>query len=86
MAIFLLMGWISFIIIVGLCWYILGAVLNPDVFLPYAAAAVTLISFVANSLKQISKLRTEVLKKVKEYVWTKLRGLMTGTLDGIVTN
>ena len=32
-------------IMLGTCWCILGAVLNPEVFLPYAAAAATGYSF-----------------------------------------
>ena len=32
-------------VILGSCWCILGAVLNPEVFLPYAAAAATGYSF-----------------------------------------
>ena len=84
LALFLI-GVICMAIVTGLCWYILGAVLNPDVFLPYAAAAITFITFVTTQLKNINTLRTEIFKKVKQAVWEKLRGLMIDTLDGIVS-
>ena len=72
-------------VVIGLCWYILGAVLNPDINLPDAAAAITFISFVMTQIKNIRTLRDEIFRKVKQAVWDKLRGLMVNTVDEIVT-
>ncbi len=40
-------------VIIGLCWCLLGAILNPEVFLPYAAASATFIVFCGQKIKSM---------------------------------
>ena len=48
----------------------MAAIINPDIYLPYASAAVTLLAFFASQLYRVIYLRTEVLIRVKEFLWT----------------
>lgn len=38
-------------IIVALVWFILGAIINPNIYLMYATSAITLITFVLSKAK-----------------------------------
>ena len=73
-------------VILGLCWCILGAVLNPEVFLPYAAASATFIVFVLGKLKSSVTLWREVLDEIVRFLTEKLRGMLTGMLDKVMGN
>jgi hypothetical protein len=57
-------GYIALVLV----WCILGAVLNPDVFLPYAAAAATLVTFATSKVRQLTKLRSTLLRRVVDAV------------------
>ncbi|CAG9313576.1 unnamed protein product [Blepharisma stoltei] len=78
-----LIGWICFLFIVAICWFILGAVLNPDLYLSYCSGAATLVSFCMGQLASLNFLRTEIFKRVKEGVWDRLRGMLMLTLGAV---
>lgn len=79
-------GWIFFYIVLGLCWFILGAVLNPDTYLPYATGAITIITFCIAQIQMINLIRTEVMKRIKTTVWEKLRSLMVDTVNNVASD
>jgi hypothetical protein len=64
---FYLCCFVGYLALVGV-WYILGAVLNPDVFLPYAAAAATLFTYCTTKIRQLRTIRGSMLRKVVEAV------------------
>ena len=71
-----LAGSAGYIAMVG-AYCILGAVLNPAVFLPYAAMASTFTGIVAKMKADIKRTQTKVERKVKDTVEKQ----MSGTLD-----
>jgi hypothetical protein len=71
-------------IIVGLSWCILGAVLNPEVFLPYAAASATFITFCLAKLKSIMTMWREILREIIEFLTTKMKGMLSNMLDKVI--
>ena len=72
-------------VVVGLCWCILGAVLNPEVFLPYAAAAVTFISFCVFKVTNAIQTWKDMLREIIELVTVKMEFMLTETLDRCMT-
>ena len=62
-----------------LVWAILGAVLNPDKFLPYAAASATFITVTIAKYKQLWKMR----KTIKRAVIEKVKAKFAATLKQI---
>ena len=73
-------------VILCLCWCILGAVLNPEVFLPYAAASATFIVFVLGKLKSSVTLWREVLDEIVTFLTERLKGMLSGMLDKVIGN
>ena len=71
-------------IILGTCWCILGAVLNPEVFLPYAAAAATGYSFailkVRGAIQNWKAIFTEITTIMKQ----RLEQQLTSQIDKVV--
>jgi hypothetical protein len=57
-----------FYIIICLVWFILGAIVSPTVFLPYASAAATFITVMINKYKEINIIINEGYKSVLEFV------------------
>jgi hypothetical protein len=49
-------------------WLILGAIVNPSAFLPFATAASTFITVISTKAKQFANLATEGFDKVIEFV------------------
>lgn len=78
-----LIAFVCNLLVVAICWFILGAVLNPDQFLPYCAGAGTTVSFIGAQISKINFLRTEIFKRVKGQVWDRLRGLLMATLGAV---
>lgn len=54
-----------------LLWMILGAILNPNSFLPYATAAATFIVIVFTKYQFFTELAETGLKKVRDFVLSK---------------
>ena len=73
-------------VILCLCWCILGAVLNPEVFLPYAAASATFIVFVLGKLKSSVTLWREILDEIVTFLTERLKGMLSGMLDKVIGN
>jgi len=51
---------------IGLCsiWLLLGAIINPTAFLPYATAASTFLTVISTKYKQFADVAENGLKKV----------------------
>jgi hypothetical protein len=47
---------ISFYLVVGLVWLILGAIIAPTIFLPYATSAATFVTVMSGNLKEINRI------------------------------
>jgi hypothetical protein len=55
---------VCFYLILGLVWLILGAILAPTIFLPYATAAATFVTVMIGKWKEIKKVVREGFKTV----------------------
>lgn len=86
LAFFFMVGCCGGLIALGLCWYILAAILNSAVFLPFAVGAATIIFFIFIQAKLIRYLSAEIFKKVSELVSENLRDMMVETVNSIVEN
>lgn len=53
-------------------WSILGAILNPAKYLPYASASVTMIMFLRSKLQNISDFQSMIYEKLDEVVQRKI--------------
>ncbi|CAG9334001.1 unnamed protein product [Blepharisma stoltei] len=80
-ALLFIAGIIVMLFVNALMWFILGAVLNPDIFLPYCAGAATLIAFCLAQVKIITFMTSEIFKRVKTSVKEKLNGNVSATLE-----
>ena len=69
-----------------LVWCILGAILNPTAFLPYAAGAGTFILFVKSKYDKLKKLDETLKEIVFEFVQTKLQSKMGNSLTKVGIN
>jgi hypothetical protein len=49
-------------------WLMLGAIINPDAFLPYATAAATFVTLVSKKMKDFKDLSDNGFKKLEEYL------------------
>jgi hypothetical protein len=57
-----------FYLVICLVWLILGAIVSPTVFLPYATAAATFITVMSTKYKEVNKIVTDGFKTVYDYV------------------
>ena len=55
-----------FYILICLVWLILGAIVSPTVFLPYATAAATFITLMSTKNREVNKIITDGFKTVYE--------------------
>jgi membrane-anchored protein YejM (alkaline phosphatase superfamily) len=55
-------------LVICLVWLILGAIVSPTVFLPYATAAATFITVLSTKFKEANKIVNEGFKTVYDYV------------------
>ena len=79
-------GGIGCYIVIGLCWCILGAVLNPQVFLPYAAASGTFITFVLAKVTGAFKMFQDILFEIVAILGQKMDKGLGNMIDTIVDN
>jgi hypothetical protein len=49
-------------------WLMLGAIINPDAFLPYATSAATFVTIISKKLKDFKDLSENGFKKLEEYL------------------
>jgi hypothetical protein len=73
-------------IIIGLAWCILGAILNPEVFLPYAAASLTFITFIITKVTVAVKMWKEILREIVGILTGRMKLIMNDMLDKVVSN
>ena len=73
-------------IVIGLCWCILGAVLNPEIFLPYAAASGTLISFVTLKTLGAFRMFKDMLREIVTILTSKMKTMLDGMLSKVIGN
>ena len=70
-----------------LVWLLLGAIINPNSFLPFTSAAITLIAFVRTKykkFKEISERGTELIKQYLEKMFTEIMNKVLGkVIEGI---
>ncbi|KAL4483285.1 hypothetical protein ABPG72_007927 [Tetrahymena utriculariae] len=63
---------VIYIVFIYLClvitWLILGAIINPQAFLPYATSAATLVTIVTQKYQQFKQLSEEGYKKLISYI------------------
>jgi hypothetical protein len=69
----------------GIVWCILGAILNPNLFLPYASAATTFIVFIRTKYIQLKHLSEQGKKIVFEYL-NKITGSVMNKVLQILSN
>jgi hypothetical protein len=62
-----------------LVWFMLGAMLNPNAYLPYAAAAATFFTFVTTKLHDIKTLQGELRSVIKAYVMKKMKEVISAS-------
>ncbi len=60
-----------------LCWCLLGAMLNPEAFLPYATAAASFIAFAIGKYKRLSNFRSEVTEIVSNFVLRNIKHMIS---------
>lgn len=53
-------------LIMSFLWFLIGAIINPSSYLPYASAAATFVSAISSKLAELKKLEKNVLEKVQE--------------------
>jgi hypothetical protein len=71
---------ILFYFIICLVWLILGAIVSPTVFLPYATAAATFITVVSTKFREVDKIVTEGYRIVYDYVMKMADSQINGML------
>ena len=72
----------AYIIVVAV-WFILGAILNPNKFLPYAAAAVTFVSTGLTRGRTLSNMYTSVQTKVMQIIQKHIKKLIEGASSNL---
>jgi hypothetical protein len=72
-------------IVLGLAWCLLSAILNPETFLPFAAAALTLIVFVISKIVVAYKLYRDMCIEITEILSGELRRKVDGMLEKVIT-
>ena len=69
-----------FYTVICLVWLILGAIVSPTVFLPYATAAATFITVMSTKYREVNKIITDGFKTVYDYVMkmadTQINGML----------
>jgi hypothetical protein len=69
-----------FYLVICLVWLILGAIVSPTVFLPYATAAATFITVLSTKYKEVDKIVNEGYRRVYNYVMemadTQINGML----------
>eukprot|EP01022_Parablepharisma_sp_SALTPOND_P018430 TRINITY_DN300_c0_g1_i1.p2 TRINITY_DN300_c0_g1~~TRINITY_DN300_c0_g1_i1.p2 ORF type:complete len:1871 (+),score=218.15 TRINITY_DN300_c0_g1_i1:2469-8081(+) len=66
-------------------WSILGAILNPNVYLAYGAAAATMVSFILAKITEFRKLNFMGIQALQEMLFNKLQGFLDDIMKKILT-
>jgi len=76
----LVITYISLVIV----WSILGAILNPNAYLAYGAAAATLMSFVAAKISEFKKLNDMGIQALQDMLFSKLQGFLEEIMKNLL--
>jgi len=71
----------SIVIVLVIVWAILGAVMNPSIFLPYAAAAGTLMAVVGAKLANVEGFHKKIKIKVDNLIKEKIEGNLKKSME-----
>ena len=85
-GLFIVCGALGCYIVIGLSWCILGAVLNPQVFLPYAAASSTFITFTLAKVQGALKMFQDILFEIVGILSKMMEKGLGNMLDTIIDN
>ena len=77
--------YVGYICLVAL-WMVLGAILNPNKFLPFATAVATFVMFVATKIKALNDLTNNLEDKIQEFVQDELQSLISDTMTAVFGN
>ena len=70
-----LFTWLYVVMLVlVLSWSILGAIINPSKFLPYASASATFLMFIKSRLQSIENFIKDVYKELDDLIQKKIMG------------
>ena len=73
-----------YLAIVGV-WSILGAILNPDIYLAYGASVVTFITFAANKITEFKKMNFMGIEALQEMLFSKLQSFFNDIMKKVLT-
>ena len=79
-CIFLIIGLLTGFVFLICIWSILGAVMNPNAYLMYAATASTFMTFISVKIQQFNNLRAVGLAAIRRLVMEQLEGFMSGVM------
>ena len=68
----MLFGYVTIVMV----WYLLGAIINPSAYLPYAAAACTFVTFCTAKFRQFKRLQTVGFEGIKRIMLKRLKVIM----------
>lgn len=71
----------SIMILMIIVWAILGAVMNPSIFLPYAAAAGTLLAVVGTKMSSVEGFHKKIKIKVDNLIKDKIEGNLKKSME-----
>ena len=77
--------YVGYICLVAL-WMVLGAILNPNKFLPFATAVATFVMFVATKVKALNDLTNNIEDKIQQFVQDELQALISDTMTAVFGN
>ena len=80
----MVVGVASCYITVGVCWIVLGAVLNPEIYLPYASMILVLTAFLLIQIFHAVMAYKDLKMEVRENLTEKMRSMLEETLDKII--
>lgn len=73
-----------YIVLVGV-WSILGTILNPNAYLAYGAAAVTLVSFIGTKISEFRRMNFMGIQALQEMLFSKLQGLLDDIMKKVLS-
>ena len=68
-------SWLGYATLVA-CWCLLGAIVNPEKYLPYAAGAATAATFIINKYRSLTELRRDFIGKLEAIIQQKMKKLL----------
>ena len=72
-----------YLAIVGV-WSILGAILNPDIYLAYGSAVVTFLTFAAHKIQEFKQMNSMGIEALQEMLFSKLQGFFNDIMKKVL--